>query len=238
MSRQAFQRETNGRRPAGRKTGRFAATIHCDDGRPEKSACARSETMGAVSLLNRSFVNVRHKLMCGTLQRWSGRHQTARRERTREALRPAALVRFLAQGVEDTLPSRSGGCGVSLRTCYRNFLQDTMLFDDYNRPALVSRRRWTIDRYTESIIGFVQAAIFAFRMDVGCRGENRSDQGRRTTPAASSAISGKCKTMSPNDIRSSLRSRSCAVDPTPDDQLRFAVTDRCMAAAGIGAMAV
>ena len=42
--------------------------------------------------------------------------QTARSERTREALRQAAVVRFLAQGVEDTSAEQiAADAGVSLR---------------------------------------------------------------------------------------------------------------------------
>jgi AcrR family transcriptional regulator len=42
--------------------------------------------------------------------------QTARSERTREALRRAAVVRFLAQGVEDTSAEQiAADAGVSLR---------------------------------------------------------------------------------------------------------------------------
>ena len=48
--------------------------------------------------------------------------QTARSERTRDALRRAALVRFLAQGVEDTSAEQiADDAGVSLRTFYRHF---------------------------------------------------------------------------------------------------------------------
>jgi hypothetical protein len=43
--------------------------------------------------------------------------QTARSERTRDALRKAALVRFLAQGVEETSAEQiAADAGVSLRT--------------------------------------------------------------------------------------------------------------------------
>ena len=39
-------------------------------------------------------------------------------------------------------------------------------------------------------------------------------------------------------IQAQLQRRSCAVEPTSDDQLRFAVTARCIAAAVFGAMEV
>ena len=60
--------------------------------------------------------------------------QTARSERTREALRQAALVRFLAQGVDDTSAEQiASDAGVSLRTFYRHFAsKHDLLFADYD----------------------------------------------------------------------------------------------------------
>jgi AcrR family transcriptional regulator len=60
--------------------------------------------------------------------------QTACSERTREALRQAALVRFLAQGVEDTSAEQiAADAGVSLRTFYRHFTsKNDLLFADYD----------------------------------------------------------------------------------------------------------
>ena len=60
--------------------------------------------------------------------------QTARSERTREALRRAAVVRFLAQGVEDTSAEQiAADAGVSLRTFYRHFAsKHDLLFADYD----------------------------------------------------------------------------------------------------------
>lgn len=60
--------------------------------------------------------------------------QTARSERTREALRQAALVRFLAQGVEATSAEQiAEDAGVSLRTFYRHFRsKHDLLFADYD----------------------------------------------------------------------------------------------------------
>ena len=84
--------------------------------------------------------------------------QTVRSERTREALRQAALVRFLAQGVEDTSAEQiAADAGVSLRTFYRHFSsKHDLLFADYTglhwfRAALDDRPA------TESIIDSVQA---------------------------------------------------------------------------------
>ncbi len=94
--------------------------------------------------------------------------QTARSERTREALRQAALVRFLAQGVEDTSAEQiAADAGVSLRTFYRHFTsKHDLLFADYDaglhwfRAALAERPA------TESILDSVQSAVLAFPYDV------------------------------------------------------------------------
>ena len=60
--------------------------------------------------------------------------QTARSERTRDALRRAALVRFLGQGVEETSAEQiAADAGVSLRTFYRHFTsKHDLLFADYD----------------------------------------------------------------------------------------------------------
>ena len=68
--------------------------------------------------------------------------QTARSERTREALRQAAVVRFLAQGVEDTSAEQiAADAGVSLRTFYRHFAsKHDLLFADYDAGLQWFRR--------------------------------------------------------------------------------------------------
>jgi AcrR family transcriptional regulator len=93
--------------------------------------------------------------------------QTARSERTREALVQAAMVRFLAQGVEETSAEQiAADAGVSLRTFYRHFAsKHDLLFADYTglhwfRAALDAR---PVD---EPVIDSVQSAIFAFPYDV------------------------------------------------------------------------
>src|SRR4029078_5622289 len=60
--------------------------------------------------------------------------QTARSERTREALRRAAVVRFTAQGVEQTSAEQiAADAGVSLRPFYRHFAsKHDLLFADYD----------------------------------------------------------------------------------------------------------
>ena len=165
--------------------------------------------------------------------------QTVRSERTREALRQAALVRFLAQGVEDTSAEQiAADAGVSLRTFYRHFSsKHDLLFADYTglhwfRAALNDRP------VTEPIIDSVQAAIFAFPYDVDAVAkiaalrDDEIDPGRiiRHIQDVQADFAGAIQAM--------LQRRSRAGDPAPDDRVRFAVTARCIAAAVFGAMEV
>src|SRR6058998_1416770 len=96
---------------------------------------AMMDTMAAVSPRPQSFVNIvitNHSRL-GYFTAMVRPAQTARSERTREALRQAAVVRFLAQGVEDTSAEQiAADAGVSLRTFYRHFAsKHDLLFADY-----------------------------------------------------------------------------------------------------------
>lgn len=165
--------------------------------------------------------------------------QTARSERTREALRQAALVRFLAQGVEDTSAEQiAADAGVSLRTFYRHFAsKHDLLFADYTglhwfRAALDDRP------VTESIIDSVQAAIFAFPYDVDAVAKIAALRDHEIDPGRIVRHIQEVQADFADAIQSQLQHRSCAADSTPDDRLRFAVTARCIAAAVFGAMEV
>ena len=94
--------------------------------------------------------------------------QTARSERTREALRRAATVRFLAQGVEETSAEQiAADAGVSLRTFYRHFTsKHDLLFADYDAGLQWFRRALGERPADEPVVVSVQAAIFAFPYDV------------------------------------------------------------------------
>ncbi|OBK29552.1 TetR family transcriptional regulator [Mycobacterium asiaticum] len=163
--------------------------------------------------------------------------QTVRSERTREALRQAAVVRFLAQGVEDTSAEQiAADAGVSLRTFYRHFSsKHDLLFADYTglnwfRAALEAR---PVD---EPVIDSVQAAIFAFPYDVeavtkiaALRGGDL-DQGRivRHIRDVQADLA--------DAIEAQLQLRRRAAQQTSEDRLRVTVLGRCIAAAVFGAM--
>ncbi len=163
--------------------------------------------------------------------------QTARSERTREALRQAAVVRFLAQGVADTSAEQiAADAGVSLRTFYRHFSsKHDLLFADYTglnwfRAALDARPA------NEPVIDSVQSAIFAFPYDVEAvakipamrGGELDRDRIVRHIRDVQADLAGA--------IERQLERRSCTAGGAPDERLRTTVAARCIAAAVFGAM--
>jgi len=93
--------------------------------------------------------------------------QTARSERTRDALRQAALVRFLGQGVEATSAEQiAADAGVSLRTFYRHFTsKHDLLFADYDAGLQWFRAALADHPRDESLIDAVHAAVMAAPYD-------------------------------------------------------------------------
>jgi AcrR family transcriptional regulator len=163
--------------------------------------------------------------------------QTARSERTREALVEAAMVRFLAQGVEETSAEQiAADAGVSLRTFYRHFRsKHDLLFADYTglnwfRAALNDRPD------DEPIIDSVQAAIFSFPYDVEAITKIAALRGGELDPGRIVRHIQEVEADFADAIQSQLHQRSCAANQTPDARLRAAVTARCIAAAVFGAM--
>lgn len=169
--------------------------------------------------------------------------QTARSERTREALRQAALVRFLAQGVEDTSAEQiAADAGVSLRTFYRHFSsKHDLLFADYTglhwfRSALDARPA------DEPIIDSVQAAIFSFPYDVDAVTKIAALRQDELDPGRIVRHIREVQADFADAIGAQLQRRSRgtngAAGPTADRRVRAAVTARCIAAAVFGAMEV
>jgi AcrR family transcriptional regulator len=165
--------------------------------------------------------------------------QTVRSERTREALRQAAVVRFLAQGVEDTSAEQiAADAGVSLRTFYRHFRsKHDLLFADYTglnwfRAALDARPA------EEPIIDSVQSAIFAFPYDVEAVTKIAALRGDELDPGRIVRHIHDVQADFADAIAAQLQRRNRAADQTPDSQVRTAVTARCISAAVFGAMEV
>ncbi|MBW0017512.1 MAG: TetR family transcriptional regulator [Mycobacterium sp.] len=165
--------------------------------------------------------------------------QTARSERTREALRQAALVRFLGQGVEETSAEQiAADAGVSLRTFYRHFRsKHDLLFADYTglnwfRAALDARPAG------EPIIDSVQSSIFSFPYDVEAVTKIAALRGGELDPGRIVRHIQDVQADFADAIQAQLQRRSCNSEETTDARLRFAVTARCIAAAVFGAMEV
>ena len=166
--------------------------------------------------------------------------QTARSERTREALRQAAVVRFLAQGVEDTSAEQiAADAGVSLRTFYRHFAsKHDLLFADYTglhwfRAALDARPA------DEAIIDSVQSAIFAFPYDVDAVAKIAALRHDELDPGRIVRHIREVQADFADAIGAQLERRGGgAAQRSTDQQVRTAVTARCVAAAVFGAMEV
>lgn len=162
--------------------------------------------------------------------------QTARSERTRDALRRAALVRFLAQGVEDTSAEQiAADAGVSLRTFYRHFTsKQDLLFADYDvglewfRAALHARSPG------ESIIESVQSAIDASPYDPEAVAQIAALRARELDPGRILRHTRQVEAEFADAIAEQLA--KSAAPTTPDERLRVIVTARCIAAAVFGGM--
>jgi AcrR family transcriptional regulator len=164
--------------------------------------------------------------------------QTARSERTREALRQAALVRFLAQGVEDTSAEQiAADAGVSLRTFYRHFAsKHDLLFADYDAGLHWFRTALDARSPDESIIKSVQSAIFAFPYDVAAVTKIAALRQQELDPVRIVRHIRQVEADFAEAIEDHLnRDRPPA---TRDERLRVTVTARCIATAVFGAMEV
>ncbi|MCV7241088.1 TetR family transcriptional regulator [Mycolicibacterium celeriflavum] len=163
---------------------------------------------------------------------------TARSERTRDALRRAAVVRFLAQGVEDTSAEQiAADAGVSLRTFYRHFAsKHDLLFADYAglewfRAALAARNP------EESIVESVQSAIMARPYDDWAVAQTAALRAQELEPGRVVRHMRQVEADFAQAIEEHLRE---AGPPTAsaDERMRITVTARCIAAAVFGAMEV
>jgi AcrR family transcriptional regulator len=162
--------------------------------------------------------------------------QTVRSERTRVALRRAALELFQAQGVEATSAEQiASEAGVTLRTFYRHFpSKHDLLFADYDSGLQWFRRALAARPADEPIIESVRTAIFAFPYDVQPLTQMAAFRAAELDPDRIVAHMQRVEADLTDAIAAQLRRR---VD---DDKraLDIVVTARCIAAALFGAMEV
>jgi AcrR family transcriptional regulator len=159
--------------------------------------------------------------------------RTARGEKTREALRRAAQVRFLAQGVEDTSAEQiAADAGVSLRTFYRHFTsKHELLFGDYDASLAWFRSALEARPLDESVTDSVLAAIYSFPFDRESMFEIASLRSRQVErPQVERHIQQVQGELAVEVERHLLRQRSPAESDT-DARFQITVAARCIAAA-------
>lgn len=171
--------------------------------------------------------------------------QTARSERTREALRRAALVRFLAQGVEDTSAEQiAGDAGVSLRTFYRHFTsKHDLLFADYDAGLHWFRSALAARPDDEPITESVRVAVLAFPYDVQAVTQIaalRSDtlDAERIVRHIRQVEADFAEAIAERLERRSFPRTDARARDSLGERLAVTVTARCVAAAVFGAMEV
>lgn len=162
--------------------------------------------------------------------------QTVRSERTRVALRRAALARFQSQGVEATSAEQiASDAGVTLRTFYRHFpSKHDLLFADYDSGLQWFRGALAARPAEEPIVESVRAAIFTFPYDVQPITQMAAFRAAELDPDRIVAHMRRVESDLRDAITEHLRRR---VDG-PDRTLDIVVTARCIAAALFGAMEV
>ncbi|WP_167097710.1 TetR/AcrR family transcriptional regulator [Mycobacterium sp. DL592] len=162
--------------------------------------------------------------------------QTARSERTRDALRRAAMVRFLAQGVEDTSADQiAADAGVSLRTFYRHFTsKHDLLFADYDAGLEWFRAALQARSPEEPILESVQSAIDASPYDPEAVAQIAALRAKELDPGSIVRHTRQVEAEFADAVAAQLA--DSAEHLGVDDRLRVMVTARCIAAAVFGAM--
>ncbi len=167
----------------------------------------------------------------------AGPARTVRSERTREALRNAAVVRFLAHGVEDTSAEQiAADAGVSLRTFYRHFnSKHDLLFADWDAGLQWFRNALAARPAGEPVIDAVQEAIFAFPYDVNAVSQIAAMRAEQLDTERIVEQTRQVEQAFAEAVADHLRRRAKGRRAT-DDALAIAVTARCIAAAVFAAM--
>ena len=165
--------------------------------------------------------------------------QTARSERTRDAMRQAALVRFLGQGVEETSAEQiASDAGVSLRTFYRHFTsKHDLLFADYDAGVEWFRAALANQSGEESLIDAVHAAVMSAPYDVQAVSKIAELRARELDAGRIVRHIRQVEAEFAEAVEEYLTRDDPPLTGT-DERLRITVTARCIAAAVFGAMEV
>ncbi|CAA0129263.1 Uncharacterised protein [Mycolicibacterium vanbaalenii] len=149
------------------------------------------------------------------------------------------MVRFLAQGVEDTSAEQiAADAGVSLRTFYRHFAsKHDLLFADYDAGLHWFRAALAARSPDESIIESVQSAIMASPYDDWAVTKIASMRAQELDPGRIVRHLRQVEADFAEAVEAHLAGPDPAA-PGSDDRMRVTVTARCIAAAVFGAMEV
>jgi AcrR family transcriptional regulator len=163
--------------------------------------------------------------------------QTVRSERTREALRRAAMNRFGSQGVEATSAEQiAADAGVTLRTFYRHFpSKHDLLFADYDSGLQWFRGALAARPEGEPIVESVRAAIFAFPYDVEALSQMAAFRAAELEPERIVTHMRRVEADVSDAVIEHLERRLADAEAR---RLDVVVTARCIAAALFGAMEV
>jgi AcrR family transcriptional regulator len=172
-----------------------------------------------------------------------------RRERTRTALREAALARFVSHGFDATsIADIAADAGVAARTFYRYFAtKDEVLFADYEDRLDWFGRALAVRPRKEPLIASVGAAIDSFPDDPALVAEiarlrhteldaDRIEPHiRRVEAQLARQIEAHLLQRGP-DISDSATGTGAGGGPGPDARLRTTIVARAVAAAVFAAM--
>jgi len=165
--------------------------------------------------------------------------QTARSERTRDAMPQAALVRFLGQGVEETSAEQiASDAGVSLRTFYRHFTsKHDLLFADYDAGVEWFRAALADQSGDQSLVDAVHAAVMSAPYDVEAVSKIAELRARELDAGRIVRHIRQVEAEFAEAVEEYLTRDDPPLTGT-DERLRITVTARCIAAAVFGAMEV
>ena len=146
------------------------------------------------------------------------------------------MVRFLAQGVEDTSADQiAADAGVSLRTFYRHFTsKHDLLFADYDAGLEWFRAALQARSPEEPILESVQSAIDASPYDPEAVAQIAALRAKELDPGSIVRHTRQVEAEFADAVAAQLA--DSAEELGVDDRLRVMVTARCIAAAVFGAM--
>jgi AcrR family transcriptional regulator len=163
---------------------------------------------------------------------------TPRRERTRTALREAALARFVRDGFDVTsIDDIAADAGVTTRTFYRYFAnKDEVLFADYEDRLDWFRRALSVRPRREQLVDSVRAAVESFPDDPALVAEIARLRTDGLDPDRIEPHIRRVEAQLGREIEAHLLQRHPDIADDPDARLRTTVTARAVAAAVFAAL--